>query len=46
MIFDIYFTVFIRREKKSVDFILKSAKAFFFLLRILFDCEFIARFKN
>lgn len=45
MIFDIYFTVFIRREKKSVDFILKSAKAFF-LLRILFDCEFIARFKN
>lgn len=30
MIFNIYFTVFIRREKKSVDFILKSAKAFFF----------------
>lgn len=31
MIFDTYFTVFIRREReKSVDFILKSAKAFFY----------------
>lgn len=35
MIFDIYFTVFIRREKKSVDFILKSAKAFFFITNII-----------